>query len=98
MFQTLSYRICHIDLKASDLEKAIELSGESLMGSELNIEAAVSRKTEGKPAGGKAGSDDSLTMFVKNLPYDATEASVMKAFPSANEIRIPTGEDGSTRG
>ncbi|CAB1314353.1 unnamed protein product [Coregonus sp. 'balchen'] len=44
------------------------------------------------------GQEDARTLFVKNLPFSATQDDLREVFADAVEIRIPPGQDGSNRG
>jgi len=92
---------------AADLDKALALSGEELQGQALSIEKARSKNKPqeyggaqaGTPRGGGGGDDkDSRVLFVKNLPYEATEDMVREHFPGVQQVRMPLRDDGLIKG
>lgn len=89
---------------AADLDKALALSGEELQGQALSIEKARSKnkpqeggaQAERTPRGGD--DKDSCVLFVKNLPYEATEDQVREHFPGVQQVRMPLRDDGMIKG
>ncbi|KAG7456842.1 hypothetical protein MATL_G00240200 [Megalops atlanticus] len=77
-----------------DLQKALELNNKKVLGQELRLDKAKSKETS---QDGKRDRD-ARTLFVKNLPYSATKEDLQEIFDQAVEIRIPTGNNGSSRG
>ncbi|KAJ8374320.1 hypothetical protein SKAU_G00049000 [Synaphobranchus kaupii] len=77
-----------------DLLKALELNGKKIMGQEVKLDRARSKENsmEGKKE------RDARTLFVKNLPFSATQEDLKEVFDQAVEIRIPPGQNGSNRG
>lgn len=41
---------------------------------------------------------DKLTLFMKNLPFEADEDKIKEVFPNATEVRLAKRPDGSLRG
>ncbi|NXS61948.1 NUCL protein, partial [Brachypteracias leptosomus] len=90
-----SKRFGYVDFSsAEDLEKALQLNGKKLMGSEIKLEKAKSKETmkENKKE------RDARTLFVKNLPYRVSEDEIREVFENAVEIRIVMNKDGSSKG
>ncbi|XP_071198477.1 nucleolin [Salvelinus alpinus] len=79
---------------AEDMQTALELNGKKCMGQELKMDKA---RSKGNSQDEKKDRD-ARTLFVKNLPFSATEDDLKEVFADAVEIRIPTGQDGSNRG
>jgi len=91
---------CFVDLEsADDLDKALELDGQTLGGNALTIQKAKPRKSEGG-APEKSDDDtarDAATLFVKNLPYSASEDDLRELFDGCTEVRLPRS-DGRSKG
>ncbi|NXW05046.1 NUCL protein, partial [Fregetta grallaria] len=90
-----SKRFGYVDFSsAEDLDKALQLNGKKLMGSEIKLEKAKSKETmkENKKE------RDARTLFVKNLPYRLTEDEMRDVFENALEIRIVMNKEGSSKG
>nr|XP_046156094.1 nucleolin isoform X2 [Oncorhynchus gorbuscha] len=79
---------------AEDMQTAMELNGKKCMGQELKMDKA---RSKGNSQDEKKDRD-ARTLFVKNLPFSATEDDLKEVFADAVEIRIPPGQDGSNRG
>ncbi|CAL1542821.1 unnamed protein product [Lymnaea stagnalis] len=97
-----------VDLESSDdVDSALALSGSTLDESAITIEKAKPRvqkeqaanKSFGSPStfGGDDNDRDARTLFVKNLPEDATPDSLRTIFDTAADIRIPQ-KDGYHKG
>ncbi|KAM9544294.1 nucleolin isoform 2-T2 [Guaruba guarouba] len=90
-----SKRFGYVDFSsAEDLDKALQLNGKKLMGSEVKLEKAKSKETmkENKKE------RDARTLFVKNLPYRLTEDEMREVFENAQEIRIVMNKEGNSKG
>jgi|EP00945_MAST-04E_sp_MAST-4E-sp1_P003884 nucleolin len=82
----------HVDFEtASGVASALKLDGSDMLGRYLKISVANEKKSltnnmvGPKPAGCK-------TIFIKNLPYEATESQVEEAFKvcgKINHVRLP---------
>uniref|UniRef100_A0A8C8C236 Nucleolin n=1 Tax=Oncorhynchus tshawytscha TaxID=74940 RepID=A0A8C8C236_ONCTS len=79
---------------AEDMQTAMELNGKKCMGQELKMDKARSKGNSQEEKKDR----DARTLFVKNLPFSATEDDLKEVFADAVEIRIPPGQDGSNRG
>ncbi|XP_014005332.1 nucleolin [Salmo salar] len=79
---------------AEDMQTALELNGKKCMGQELKMDKARSKGNSQEEKKDR----DARTLFVKNLPFSATEDDLKEVFADAVEIRIPPGQDGSNRG
>uniref|UniRef100_A0A8C9RBV8 Nucleolin n=1 Tax=Scleropages formosus TaxID=113540 RepID=A0A8C9RBV8_SCLFO len=91
----MSKKFGYVDFASEeDLQKALELNGKKFMGQELKLDKARSKETslEGKKE------RDARTLFVKNLSFSATQDDLKEVFPEAVDIRIPVGNNGSSRG
>lgn len=79
---------------AEDLDKALQMNGKKLMGSEIKLEKAKSKETikENKKE------RDARTLFVKNLPYRITEDEIREVFENATEVRIVMNKEGNSKG
>ncbi|KAK0051114.1 nucleolin [Biomphalaria pfeifferi] len=93
-----------VDVSSSDAEKALALSGSSFGKFKITVEKAKAKgqkeanKSFNSPGGGGDASDkDSRTLFVKNLPEDATTESLEEIFDTASQVRIPQ-KDGAHKG
>ncbi|XP_005395451.1 PREDICTED: nucleolin isoform X2 [Chinchilla lanigera] len=74
---------------AEDLEKALELTGLKVFGSEIKLE---------KPKGKDSKKDrDARTLLAKNLPYKVTQDELKEVFEDAIEIRL-VSKDGKSKG
>lgn len=74
---------------AEDLEKALELTGLKVFGSEIKLE---------KPKGKDSKKDrDARTLLAKNLPYKVTQDELKEVFEDALEIRL-VSKDGKSKG
>ncbi|XP_040469285.1 nucleolin [Falco naumanni] len=90
-----SKRFGYVDFSsAEDLDKALQMNGKKLMGSEVKLEKAKSKETikENKKE------RDARTLFVKNLPYRLTEDEIKEVFENAQEIRIVMNKEGNSKG
>ncbi|XP_055673350.1 nucleolin [Falco peregrinus] len=90
-----SKRFGYVDFSsAEDLDKALQMNGKKLMGSEVKLEKAKSKETikENKKE------RDARTLFVKNLPYRLTEDEIREVFENAQEIRIVMNKEGNSKG
>ncbi|NXR71311.1 NUCL protein, partial [Pycnonotus jocosus] len=90
-----SKRFGYVDFSsAEDLDKALQMNGKKLMGSEVKLEKAKSKETmkENKKE------RDARTLFLKNLPYRITEDEIKEVFENAMEVRIVMNKDGSSKG
>ncbi|KAK6320681.1 hypothetical protein J4Q44_G00097880 [Coregonus suidteri] len=79
---------------AEDMQTAMELNGKKFMGQELKMDKARSKGDSQEDKKDR----DARTLFVKNLPFSATQDDLREVFADAVEIRIPPGQDGSNRG
>uniref|UniRef100_A0A4W5QJ62 Nucleolin n=2 Tax=Hucho hucho TaxID=62062 RepID=A0A4W5QJ62_9TELE len=79
---------------AEDMQAAMELNGKKFMGQELKMDKARSKENSQEDKKDR----DARTLFVKNLPFSATQDDLREVFADAVEIRIPPGQDGSNRG
>ncbi|BFZ03621.1 hypothetical protein BsWGS_06659 [Bradybaena similaris] len=98
-----------VDLEdASELETALALNGSELKKNTITVDKAKPRvqkeqnnQSFGSPGDrfNKGGDDDkdSRTLFVKNLPEDATIDSLSAIFDTASDVRIPM-RDGAHKG
>ncbi|XP_020827821.1 nucleolin [Phascolarctos cinereus] len=73
---------------AEDMEKALELSGSKVLGSEMKLEKAKENKKD----------RDARTLFVKNLPYKVTQEELKEVFEDAIEVRLVCTKDGTPKG
>ncbi|XP_030311716.1 nucleolin isoform X1 [Calypte anna] len=90
-----SKRFGYVDFSsAEDLDKALQMNGKKLMGSEIKLEKAKSKETmkENKKE------RDARTLFVKNLPYRITEDEIREVFENATEVRIVMNKEGNSKG
>ncbi|KAJ8277190.1 hypothetical protein GJAV_G00072390 [Gymnothorax javanicus] len=90
-----SKKFGYVDFSSEDdLLKALELNGKKIMGQEVKLDKARSKEAsvEGKKE------RDARTLFVKNLPFSATQEDLKEVFEQAVEIRMPPGQNGSNRG
>ncbi|CAL9686827.1 unnamed protein product [Knipowitschia caucasica] len=71
-----------------DLDKALELNGQTLLDQELKLEKAPSQDSKFEERKEK----NARTLFAKNLPFSATPEELKKAFKEAIDLRIPTGD------
>ncbi|NWR77212.1 NUCL protein, partial [Centropus unirufus] len=79
---------------AEDLDKALQLNGKKLMGLEVKLEKAKSKETMKE----NRKERDARTLFVKNLPYSATEDELREVFENAQEIRMVMNKEGNSKG
>ncbi|XP_041848735.1 nucleolin-like isoform X2 [Melanotaenia boesemani] len=90
-----------VDLASEiDLTKALTLDGKELLNKPMKIsKAKVKCVDEGKkktPLDKKVR--DGRCLFLKNLPYDATKADILKIFHKAIAVRFPGGTKGPSKG
>ncbi|NXX99214.1 NUCL protein, partial [Centropus bengalensis] len=79
---------------AEDLDKALQLNGKKLMGLEVKLEKAKSKETMKE----NRKERDARTLFVKNLPYSASEDELREVFENAQEIRMVMNKEGNSKG
>ncbi|KAM8954265.1 nucleolin isoform 4-T4 [Pelodytes ibericus] len=79
-----------------EVEKALKLNGKKVLGFEMKMDKAMAFD-KNKSAEVKK-ERDSRTLFVKNIPYSTTSEDLQEIFENAKEIRVPTGNDGSSKG
>ncbi|CAG5122213.1 unnamed protein product, partial [Candidula unifasciata] len=87
-----------VDLEdANDLESALALNGSSLQKNTITVAKAKARiqnnQSFSSPGDGfNKGEDDkdSRTLFVKNIPEDATVDSLSAIFDTASDVRLPS--------
>lgn len=84
-----------------DLTKALALDGEEILDKPMKMAKAKvksndKKKAKAPPVDKKAKDDRCL--FLKNVPYNATEKDIHKVFPRAVSIRFPGGTEGPTQG
>ncbi|NXI43591.1 NUCL protein, partial [Galbula dea] len=88
-------RFGYVDFStAEDLDKALQLNGKKLMGSEVKLEKAKSKETIKE----NQKERNARTLFVKNLPYRLTEDELREVFENAQEIRIVINKEGNSKG
>ncbi|XP_035379215.1 nucleolin isoform X2 [Electrophorus electricus] len=77
-----------------ELLKALALNGKKCMGLPIKLDRARSKENSQE----NKKERDARTLFVKNLPYSVTEEDLKEVFDQAVEIRMPKGQNGSSRG
>ncbi|KAG8445025.1 hypothetical protein GDO86_009967 [Hymenochirus boettgeri] len=92
-----SKKFGYVDFSSEEeVEKALNLSGGKIHGSEVKIEKAMTfdknKVVENKKE------RDARTLFVKNIPYSTTTEDLQDIFENAKDIRIPVGKDGASKG
>ena len=86
----VSRKFGYVDFEsAEDLEKALELTGLKVFGTEIKLE---------KPKEKDSKKDrDARTLLAKNLPYKVTQDELKEVFEDAVEIRL-VSKDGKSKG
>ncbi|XP_047223855.1 nucleolin-like isoform X2 [Girardinichthys multiradiatus] len=84
-----------------DLTKALALNGEEILDKPMKMaKAKVKSNDQGKvkapPVAKKV--KDNRCLFLKNVPYDATQEDIRKVFQRAIAVRFPGGAKGPTQG
>lgn len=98
-----SKKHAHVDLASQlDLTKALTLDGEMVLDKPMKI-AKAKVKSEDKekvksPVKDKRADKDGKTIFLKNVPYNATKEDILKAFRSGVAVRFPGGSEGPKKG
>ncbi|KAM4041235.1 nucleolin [Anomaloglossus baeobatrachus] len=91
-------RFAYVDFStAEEVERAIKLSGETVLGFEIKIQLPNNPDEKNNNAENRK-ERDSRTLFVKNLPYSTGAEQLQKIFENAKDIRLPVGKDGSSKG
>ncbi|XP_077146292.1 nucleolin-like isoform X1 [Ranitomeya variabilis] len=91
-------RFAYVDFSSTEeVEKALKLSGETVLGFEIKIQLPNNPEEKNSSAENRK-ERDSRTLFVKNLPYSTGAEELLKIFESAKDIRLPVGKDGSSKG
>ncbi|CAJ1071910.1 nucleolin-like [Xyrichtys novacula] len=91
-----SKKYAHVDLASEmDLNKALTLNGETVLDKPLRIAkarviSAESVRKKMSPEEKKAAKD-ARSLFLKNIPYDATKEDIMKVFSEAIKVWFPDG-------
>ena len=100
-------RFAYVDLKKpKQLEKAVELNGEKINDKEITVEVAKQKAAEAPakspPKQANQAQDksdnDKLTLFVKNISFDASEEDLEGHFEKCTQVRWPKNHDGSKKG
>ncbi|XP_062285246.1 nucleolin-like isoform X1 [Scomber scombrus] len=92
-----------VDLASEmDLTKALTLDGQMILDKPLKIAKAKVKsedqvKVKASPEEKKT-THDAKCVFLKNVPYSATEKDILKIFPKAIAVRFPGGTEGPTKG
>lgn len=90
-----------VDLASEmDLTKALTLNGEMILDKPMRIAKAKVKseeKVKATPEDKKAARD-AKCLFLKNVPYDATETDILKVFPKAIAVRFPGGAESPDKG
>nr|XP_055073926.1 nucleolin isoform X9 [Misgurnus anguillicaudatus] len=85
----------YVDFSSEEeLQKALELNGKKLMGQPLKLDRARSKESSQDAKKER----DARTLFIKNLPYSITQDELREVFDQAVDIRVPMGQNGSSRG
>ncbi|XP_016535515.1 nucleolin-like isoform X2 [Poecilia formosa] len=97
-----SKRHAFVDMASDmDLKKALALNGEEILDKPMKMaKAKVKSNDQGKskapPVDKKV--KDKRCLFLKNIPYDATEEDIRKVFHKAISVRFPGGAKSPTHG
>ncbi|XP_008431553.1 nucleolin-like isoform X2 [Poecilia reticulata] len=97
-----SKRHAFVDMASDmDLKKALALNGEEILDKPMKMaKAKVKSNNQGKskapPVDKKV--KDKRCLFLKNVPYDATEEDIRKVFHKAISVRFPGGAKSPTQG
>lgn len=90
-----SRKFAYIDfLTEEDLTKALELNGEKILDQPIRMGKAKVKEIIPKKKEGR----DARTLFVKNIPYSATQEDLQKVFDEAIVIRFLGDTDGPSKG
>ncbi|XP_038131671.1 nucleolin-like isoform X2 [Cyprinodon tularosa] len=84
-----------------DLNKALTLNGEEILDKPLKMAKAKARSNEQKKAQAPPMDQkvkDHRCLFLKNVPYNATEEDIRKVFRRAVAVRFPGGAKGPSQG
>ncbi|XP_063298923.1 nucleolin [Pelobates fuscus] len=79
-----------------EVEKALKFNGKKVLGFDMKLDKAMAFD-KNKSAEVKK-ERDSRTLFVKNIPYSTTSEDLQEIFENAKEVRLPSGNDGSSKG
>ncbi|XP_054889389.1 nucleolin-like [Poeciliopsis prolifica] len=97
-----SKRHAFVDMASNmDLKKALALNGEEILDQPMMLAKAKVKsidqgKSKAPPVDKKAR--DKRCLFLKNVPYDATEEDIRKVFRKAVSLRFPGGAKSPTHG
>ncbi|XP_012716429.2 nucleolin isoform X2 [Fundulus heteroclitus] len=84
-----------------DLTKALGLNGEEILNKPIKVaKAKVKSNNEGKVKASPLDKKvkDGRCLFLKNVPYNATEEDIRKVFRRAISVRFPGGAKSPTQG
>ncbi|KAG8014016.1 nucleolin [Nibea albiflora] len=98
-----SRKHAYIDLTSEmDLTKGLTLNGEMLLDKPMRI-AKAKVKSEEKvkvkaSAAERRAARDARSLFLKNVPFNATKKDIMKIFRKAANVRFPGGSETANKG
>ncbi|XP_041658598.1 nucleolin-like isoform X2 [Cheilinus undulatus] len=93
----------HIDVASQmDLTKALTLDGEMVLNKPMTVtEAKVKSEDKVKVKASeedKKAAKDARSLFLKNVPYNATKEDILKLFHKAVKVRFPGGAESPKTG
>uniref|UniRef100_A0A096LWN3 Nucleolin-like n=1 Tax=Poecilia formosa TaxID=48698 RepID=A0A096LWN3_POEFO len=90
-----SKRHAFVDMASDmDLKKALALNGEEILDKPMKMAKAKVKSNDQEEKRVK----DKRCLFLKNIPYDATEEDIRKVFHKAISVRFPGGAKSPTHG